>query len=102
MPLIEQLYSLIILSLAVAAVAWTVTQEEIFSEPRDYCKRRSTEAPSLLQRKFFYLFTCEYCFSFWAGLFFIILTHFRLLIHDWCGYLLAPFVISSLSNPWMS
>ena len=102
MPLLEQIYSLIILSLAVAAVAWTVTQEEIFSEPRDYCKRRSTEAPSLLQRKFFYLFTCEYCFSFWAGLFFIILTNFKLLIDDWRGYVLAYFVIPWLANQWMS
>jgi len=102
MPLLEQIYSLIILSLAVAAVAWTVTQEEIFSEPRDYCKRQSTEAPSLLQRKFFYLFTCEYCFSFWAGLFFIILTNFKLLADDWRGYVLAYFVIPWLANQWMS
>ena len=44
----------------VAAIAWTVTHEEIFREPRDYCIHRSQAGASTTVRKFFYIFTCEY------------------------------------------
>ena len=100
--MLEQIYYLIGLSLAVASVAWTVTQEEIFSEPRDYCARRSENAPRLLTRKFFYVFTCEYCFSHWVTLFFLIVTGYRFLYDDLRGYLLAFFVIPWIANQWMS
>ncbi len=66
MLLAEQIYSVIILSLVVASVSWTVMQEEIFSEFKDFCVTKSETSPSLMSRKFFYLFTCEYCFSHWA------------------------------------
>ena len=56
-------FGLFVLAIPIACIAWTVTHEEIFREPRDYCKRQCKDAPSLLQRKFFYLFTCEFCFS---------------------------------------
>jgi hypothetical protein len=102
MSAFEQIYALLILSLAVAAVSWTVTQEAIFAEMREVCKRRSKIAPTLLERKFFYLFTCEYCFSFWVSLFFIILTGFRLLIDDFRGYMIAFFVLPWVANQWMS
>src|SRR6476619_4066770 len=58
-----QLFWLLILAIPIACVAWTVTHEEVFREPREYCVERSRRAPRLLERKFFYLFTCEYCFS---------------------------------------
>ena len=61
-------------SLAVASAAWTVTQEEIFEEPREYLKRKSETAKNIFVAKFFYVFTCEYCFSHWVTLFFLILT----------------------------
>ena len=98
----EQLYGLLILSLAVAAVAWTVTQEAIFEEIREVCKHRSKTGRTLLERKFFYVFTCEYCFSFWVSLFFIIITGFRLLIDDFRGYIIAFFVLPWIANQWMS
>jgi hypothetical protein len=43
------------------------------------------------QRKFFYLFTCEYCFSHYVTLFFVIVTRFTLLYDAWRGYLVAGF-----------
>ena len=58
-----QFLSLLILAIPVAAIAWTITHEEVFREPRDDCKSRSESARGHLQRKFFYLFTREYCFS---------------------------------------
>ena len=102
MGILEQIFWLILLSIAVASVAWTVTQEEIFREPREYCKRRSERGLSYVEQKFFYVFTCEYCFSHWVTLFFLLVTGFRLGIDDWRGYLLAFFVIPWLANQWMS
>lgn len=98
----EQIYWLIIISVVVASVAWTVTQEEIFREPREYCAERSQNSKSFFERKFFYVFTCEYCFSHWVTLFFLILTGFQLLIEDFRGYILAFFAIPWLANQWMS
>ncbi len=102
MQYFEQIYTLIILSLAVASVAWTVTQEEIFAEWRRICSNRCESSKNLLVRKFFYVFTCEYCFSHWVTLFFLVLTDFRLLFADWRGSVIAFFVIPWIANQWMS
>ena len=102
MPILEQIYWLIILSVVVASIAWTVTQEEIFREPREYCEEKSKNCRNILQRKFFYVFTCEYCFSHWMTLLILLLTGFRLLIDDWRGYILAFFAIPWMANQWMS
>jgi hypothetical protein len=102
MHLIDQLFSLLILSLVVASIAWTVTQEEIFRELQDYCVRRSKEGRTLLERKFFYLFTCEYCFSHWVALVVVLSTGFTLLIDDWRGNIIGFFVLTWVANQWMS
>jgi hypothetical protein len=102
MELINQVFWLLIMSLAVASAAWTVTQEEIFEEPREYLKRKSETAKNIFIAKFFYVFTCEYCFSHWVTLFFLILTRFRLGFDDWRGYVLAFFVVPWIANQWMS
>jgi hypothetical protein len=100
--LIEQIFGAIALSLAIASVSWTVTQEEIFREFREFCERRSDEAASILERKFFYVFTCEYCFSHWVTLAFLILTGFRIWLDDWRGNVLAFFILPWLANQFMS
>ncbi|MCA1588976.1 MAG: hypothetical protein LC734_01030 [Acidobacteria bacterium] len=102
MPILIQLYTLLILSIVVASIAWTVTQETIFEEWRDAAKRRSEDASVILVRKFFYVWTCEYCFSHWATILVLVLTEFRLLIDDWRGYVLAFFVLPWVANQWMS
>jgi hypothetical protein len=99
---LEQLYILLALSVAVASVAWTVTQEEIFREPREFCARCSETSRSFFSRKFFYVFTCEYCFSHWVTLAGIAMTGLRLGFDDWRGYILAFFVTNWLANQWMS
>jgi len=83
MSITGQIFWIIILSLVVASIAWTVTQEEIFREWRDVCKERSKSCRNILQRKFFYVFTCEYCFSHWVALLVIIVTGFQVLFEDW-------------------
>lgn len=97
-----QLFWLFTLALPVACVAWTVTHEEVFREPREYCERKSRECKSLLARKFFYLFTCEYCFSHWVTFFFLWLTGYKLLLDDWRGYILSAFAVVAIANLYMS
>ena len=93
---------LFLLAMPIACVSWTVTHEEIFKEPRDYCVNRSKNGKSLLARKFFYLFTCEYCFSHYVTFFFLFLTEYKLLLDDWRGYIMAGFALVWLANVYMS
>jgi hypothetical protein len=90
------------MALPVACIAWTVTHEEVFREPREYCDNKSKNGKSILQRKFFYLFTCEYCFSHYVVLFFLIITRFHLLYNDWRGYIVAFFALVWIANFYMS
>jgi hypothetical protein len=96
------LYWLFILSIPIACISWTVTHEEVFREPREYCIRNSNNAKSIFRRKFFYLFTCEYCFSHYVTIFFLLITHYRLLFSDWRGYLIAGFALVWIANIYMS
>ncbi|HEY5745205.1 MAG TPA: hypothetical protein VIU12_03930 [Chryseolinea sp.] len=97
-----QILWLFVLAIPIACVAWTVTHEEVFREPREYCLRRSQEGRSLGERKFFYLFTCEYCFSHYVTVAFLFLTDYTLLLQDWRGYLLAGFSLVWVANIYMS
>jgi amino acid permease len=92
---------LFLLALPIASIAWTVTHEEIFREPREYCVRQSREAESLIRRKFFYVWTCEYCFSHYVTAFFLIITRYKLLFDDWRGYFLAFFALPYVANLYM-
>ncbi len=102
MPLLIQIYTLVILSLVVASVAWTVTQEKIFEEWREAALKKSEEAKNVLARKFFYVWTCEYCFSHWVTIVVLVLSEFQLLIDGWRGYLISFFVLPWIANQWMS
>jgi len=102
MSLLTQVIWLFLLPIPIACVAWTVTHEEIFSEPREYCKKKSVESKTLFQRKFFYVFTCEYCFSFYVTVFFLFVTKYQLLLGGWRGYLLAQFALMWIANVYMS
>jgi hypothetical protein len=86
----------------VACIAWTVTHEEIFREPREFCIKCSKENKSLLLRKLFYLFTCEYCFSHYVAAGVLIFTHYHLLYNDWRGYLISGFSLVWIANFYMS
>jgi hypothetical protein len=102
MDLSTQVRDLFLLALPIACAAWTVTHEEIFKEPREYCKKKSETCRKLFERKFFYLFTCEYCFSHYVTIFFLIVTKFHLLFDDWRGYLVALFALVWIANIYMS
>jgi len=97
-----QFFWLLVLSIPVACVAWTITHEEVFREPREYCQRQSGVAHTFVRRKFFYLFTCEYCFSHYVAALFLALTRFQLLYPGWRGYLVAFFALVWVANQYMS
>ncbi len=88
--------------MVVASISWTVTQEEIFSEWREVCEKKSKKRGNVLRRKFFYVFTCEYCFSHWATIGILVLTGFHILFTDWRGFVIAFFLLPWLANQWMS
>lgn len=102
MDITTQLVWLFVLAIPTACIAWTVTHEEVFREPREYCVKRSRDCRTLAARKFFYLFTCEYCFSHYVVIVILILTQFQLLIPDWRGYILAGFALVWIANIYMS
>ncbi len=97
----DQLLFLFILPMAIASVAWTITHEEVVREARDFCTARSKDCRRIYQRKFFYLFTCEYCFSHYVTAAFLVLTRFHLLYSDWRGYVIAEFALVWIANLYM-
>jgi hypothetical protein len=98
----EQIAFLFILAIPIASIAWTITHEEIFREARDWCKQNSEMCDRLYKRKFFYLFTCEYCFSHYVVIFFLILTRYKLLFTDWRGYVISGFSLVWVANVYMN
>ena len=102
MTIYMQVLWLFILAMPIACISWTVTHEEVFRKPREYCTKRSLEGKTLLERNFFYLFTCEYCFSHYVTILFLFLTGYKLLINNFSGYIIAGFSLVWIANIYMS
>lgn len=102
MTIIVQIQWLFILAVPVACISWTVTHEEVFREPRDYCETRCPLGKTIMERKLFYLFPCEYCLSHYVTAFFLFLTGFKLLLDDWRGYFISEFALVWIANLYMS
>ena len=102
MDLRAQIIWMFIIAIPIACITWTVTHEEVFREPRAYFQKRSETGKTFFARKFFYLFTCEYCFSHYVTILMLIITRYTLLLDDWRGYLIAGFALVWLANIYMS
>jgi hypothetical protein len=102
MELSTQAAWLFLLAIPIACIAWTVTHEEVFREPREYCLKRCNNGKTIAERKFFYLFTCEYCFSHYVTIIMLFITQYKLLFTDWRGYLIAGFALVFVANVYMS
>jgi hypothetical protein len=98
----QQVFWLLILAIPIACVARTVVFEEVFREPREYCERKSKQSETVAKRKFFYLFTCEYCFSHYVTAFFLFVTRYQLLLPGWRGYLIAFFALVFVANIYLN
>lgn len=97
-----QIIWLVLLAIPIACISWTVTHEEIFKEPREWCVKHSQNDKHIWSRKAFYLFTCEYCFSHYVTIAALLVTDYKLLLNDWRGYFLAGFSLVFMANVYMS
>jgi len=102
MSLNMQLIYLFVIAIPVACISWTVTHEELFKEPRKFCELNSRRNKLFFVRKFFYMLTCEYCFSHYVTVVVLVITKFYLLYADWRGYVIAGFSIVWIANMYMS
>jgi hypothetical protein len=93
---------LFLLAIPVACISWTVTHEEIFKEPRELCKKYGEQSKTLFIKKFFYVLTCEYCFSHYVAIAMLLITDYQLLFNGWRGYLVAGFSLVWVANIYMS
>lgn len=98
----EQLFWLLVLAIPIACISRTVIFEEIFREPREWCQHHSKVCHNFFKRKFFYIFTCEYCFSHYVTIALMLLTGFRLLLDDWRGYVLSFFALVFVANAYLN
>ena len=102
MALSTQIVWLFILAIPIACLTWTVTHEDVFREPREYCEKRCHNSKNIAERKFFYLFTCEYCFSHYVTVIMMFIANYKLLLDDWRGYLIAGFALVFVANVYIS
>jgi len=102
MTLTEQIIWLFIIAIPIACISWTVTHEEIFAEVREFAIRKKKYAKSLFIRKVFYPVSCEYCFSHYITILFLIITRYTLLFTDWRGYIISGFALVWVANLYMS
>lgn len=102
MTLGAQIVWLFVLAVPIASIAWTVTQEDIFRELREYAEHRSSDATQWWKRKFFYVFTCHYCFSHYVTAVLIGVTGYKLLATNWFGYVIAFFALVWIANQYIS
>ena len=102
MPLYAQLTWLFLLAIPIACISWTFTHEEVFREPREFFEKRSHSGKNIFLRRFFYVFTCEYCFSHYITIIVLIITKFTLLLEGWRGYLISGFSLVWIANVYMS
>ena len=101
-PLSTQIVWLFVLAAPVSCVAWTVTHEQVFAEVHDWCARQSQQCRRFAARKFFYLFTCEYCFSHYVAAAAVALSGYRLLVDGWVGAMIAWLSLVWVANLYMS
>jgi hypothetical protein len=97
-----QIVVLLVLAIPVAWISWTVTHEEVFRELQECCQYYRDRGRSLAVRKFFYLFTCEYCFSHWVTLILQFIFCFQMIYDDWRGYFVAFAALVWIANLYMN
>jgi hypothetical protein len=93
---------LFLLALPIAWAAWTVTKEEIFREVQNYCSEQNRICRGLVVRKFFYVWTCEYCLSHYVTILFLVITQFKLVFDDWRGYLVSGPALVCVANVYVA
>ena len=92
--IVAKLYTLFILSLAIGAIATTVTQTKFFRPFRQLVAHRKIPMNEVFQ--------CPYCFSHWLALFCTIMYRPALLDLDWLSTIMVDtFALVAVSTWWM-
>lgn len=95
--------NVLIAALPVACVAWTVTQEEVFREIREwFCSVRDNRAAAWWCRKLAYMPTCPYCFSHYVAALAVFVFDLRLISASWPGAVAAWFAVVYLANAYLT
>ncbi len=103
MPYSSQIAFAFILSIPVACISWTVTQEELFKEMREYlagCQARYRR--SWWRRKLAYSPRCAYCLSHYVAGVLVALMNFKMLADDWRGYVVSLFSLVLIANVYLT
>ena len=58
--------------------------------------------PKPIPKKFFYVFTCEYCFSHYVTAALLVLTRYKLLYDSWRGYVISGLCLVWVANCYMA
>jgi hypothetical protein len=98
----SQFLILLILAIPIACISWTITHEELFREFQTWCAENSRSHPRLIVRKLYYTPTCEFCFSHYVTLVFLLITKFKLLFSNWRGYVISGFALVWIANIYMN
>ena len=99
----NQIAFALILSIPVACITWTITQEELFGEMRSTLTHyQSHHGNSWWRKKLAYVPTCAYCFSHYVAGMLIVLLKFKMLADDWRGYLVSLFTLVLIANVYMT
>jgi hypothetical protein len=99
----SQIAFALILSIPVACITWTITQEEIFHEMRErLAGYQARHRHSWWRRKPAQLITCPYCTSHYVAGALIGLLRFRMLVEDWRGYVISLFTLVLLANVYIT
>jgi len=102
MAVSDEFWRLVVLALPTACVAWTITHEEIFREPREWLSERSRSSGSWFVRKVCFALTCDYCVSHYVAAVVIALSGFQLIFADWRGYLFSWLTLTAIANVYLA
>ena len=103
MQYLEQIATALILAAPVACIAWTFTHEEIFRGLRQrIAAHQGRRQDSSWRKSMAYMLTCEYCFSHYVAALFVALFDFKMVTHDWRGYVVGLFTIVLIANVYLT
>lgn len=94
---------ILLAAIPVACIAWTVTQEEVFRELRDWlCSIRDNRAAAWWCRKLAYLPTCHYCFSHYVAAAVVAAFGLTLITTSPLGHVAAWFALVWIANIYIT
>lgn len=92
---------LLILSIPVACVSWTIAETEVFRNVRESFKEWAKNRGGMVRQKLAYLPTCYYCTSHYVAIFFLLMRPTNI-AEDIRGYVISWFTVVAFSAVWLT